>query len=72
MTLKTRYQRSHAVVVMLRDLRLRSSNTVITEYTLLMETLLAGPVEDRRAIDAKVMGILALAEERRKRCGQST
>ena len=67
MFFKTRYQRSRAVVEMLQDLRLRSTNPVIHEYTTLMEILLAGPLNERRAIDTKVHGILCLANERRER-----
>lgn len=67
MTLRTRYQRSAAVVELLDDLRSRSTNTVIRDVCNACTTLLASPVEHRRAIEPTVLKMLAKAAERRAR-----
>lgn len=70
MIFKTRYQRGKAVCDLLRDLSLRSTNTVIKEYCDISVALISAPAESRAAVEPRTVELLAAAESRLKRVGK--
>lgn len=67
MTLKTRYARSYAACELLRDLSMRATNPITKEVTELAVELLSAPLERRRAIEPRVLELVAAAADRRRR-----